>query len=171
LVLFFLSFFWGVCVCLLSCEYVWRCGHEQWKREERDKDEEQYEEQLKEVNLLPPSLLHTNNGSRDLLPLPWALNCSKGLLPSPGFSDSFLNFFCFYLLLLFLFCVQFFFPCFFAGFLNTVFLAFQFFQFFLFYISFYISGFYFLYLFFIKILSFFFSCLFCFFPVFFCWFS
>jgi len=50
----------------------------------------------------------------------------------------FLNFFCFCLLLLLLF-----------------------------YISFYISGFYFLYLFLIKILSFFFPCLFCFFPVFF----
>jgi hypothetical protein len=28
--------------------------------------------------------LQTNNGSRGLLPLPWAFNCSKGLLPSSG---------------------------------------------------------------------------------------
>jgi hypothetical protein len=40
------------------------------------------------------------------LPLPWALNCSKGLLPTLIFSDFFLNFF--YLLPLFIFSFSYF---------------------------------------------------------------
>jgi hypothetical protein len=31
--------------------------------------------------------LQTNNGSTHLLPSPWAFNCSKCLLPSPGYFD------------------------------------------------------------------------------------
>ncbi len=56
------------------------------KREERDKEEERNEEQLKEVNPLQFSPCKPTMVSRDLLPLPWALDCNKGLLLSPRFS-------------------------------------------------------------------------------------
>jgi len=39
--------------------------------------------------------LQNNNSSRGLLPLPWALDCSKGLLLLPGFSDFLIDFFIF----------------------------------------------------------------------------
>jgi hypothetical protein len=71
-----------VCVCEWSCG---RRGHEQQKREEADEKEEQHEDQLEEVSLLKFQHLQSNNGSRGLLLSPWALNYSKGLLPSPSF--------------------------------------------------------------------------------------
>jgi hypothetical protein len=54
--------------------------------------------------------LQTNNGSRGLLPLPWALDYTKGLLPSPRFSS-------FYFWIFFFFFFFQAFSCFFAGFL------------------------------------------------------
>jgi hypothetical protein len=46
------------------------------------------EEQLEEVNLLQPNPYKLIMVSRGLLPLPRALNCSKGFLSSHGVFDS-----------------------------------------------------------------------------------
>jgi hypothetical protein len=61
-----------------------RGGQEQWKREEKDEEEEQ----LEEVNVLQPNPYKLIMVIEVLLPLPRALNCSKGFLPSHGVFDS-----------------------------------------------------------------------------------
>jgi hypothetical protein len=71
--------------------------------------------------IYPPQ---TNNGSRGLLPSPWALDYTKGLLPSPRFSSFYFIFLLFISLFYFFFQFWFLFFCWF--FLN-LFLAFQFF--------------------------------------------
>jgi len=66
---------------------VWSCergGQEQWKREEKDEEEEQ----LEEVNVWQPNPYKLIMVIEVLLPLPRALNCSKGFLPSHGVFDS-----------------------------------------------------------------------------------
>ncbi len=92
--LFFLSFF-CLCVCVLSCV----CGA--MEEEDRNHTEKGGKGRRERATWgatgrgesLAVQPLQTNNGSRGLLPSPWALHYSKGLLFSPRFYFFFILFF------------------------------------------------------------------------------
>jgi hypothetical protein len=89
-------FFLWLCFFFLSFVFVCGCGVVKEEDRSNKKKEDRWRgtatwgaTRSGESLVIQP--LQTNNGSRGLLSLPWAFDCSKGLLPSSGFSIFFIK--------------------------------------------------------------------------------